>query len=57
MVGMGCRNSETPVTDQLVKTGLAAEEGAAVQCNVTQGLGGGLRGSRRLRQDKGGEAI
>ena len=34
---MGCRNSETPVTDQLVKTGLGAEE---PQCNVTQNRGG-----------------
>ena len=47
MVGMGCRNSETPVTDQLVKTGLAVEGGggSAVQCNAEFG---GL-----LRQDKG----
>ena len=52
MVGMGCRNSETPVTDQLVKTGLAAEEEAAVQCNVTQSLG---EGGSETRQ--GGEAI
>ena len=46
----GCRNSETPVTDQLVKTGLGAGGGRGalvVQCIVLGKEEGRESGTRR----------